>query len=395
MPLIPSPDSPKTARPRRGRTGLTILIGVTVLAAGFGAIRYATRSQSANVRAQDAVAPEVYDIATPFDNTGVRVRKSYTMIPSATRPWRIVALFPHMKDSYWVSVDFGMVEQARRLGVSLRILHAGGYENLAVQREQMQACIRSGDTDAIVLGAISFEGLNDLVAEAKHRGIVVVDSVNGVSSHEVSARSIITFKESAREAGRFLARRHPAGSPKVKLAYFPGPEGAGWVMEGLTSFREGIAGSSIEIIEILHGDTGLKAQGDLVVQALDRHKDLAYIVGTAVTAEVAPGLLRERGLEDKIGVVATYINPGVYRQLRRGTVLAAVATGTVDLGRIGLDQAVRVLEKKPGPFHIQPVMRLLEPATLDKFDRSHVMAPDNFEPVFTVNAALDSDKTTR
>src|SRR6218665_4005270 len=185
MPLILAPDSPKTRLPRSGKVAVKILIGVAVLLVGAGAAwKFLSDMPTARMTAEEPVTADVYSYESPFDNSGRRTRAPYAMIASASRPWRIVALFPHMKDSFWVSVDYGLVEQARRLGVSLRILHAGGYENLAVQREQMQNCIRSGDTDAIVLGAISIDGLNDLVTEAKAKGIVVVDNVNGVSSHD-------------------------------------------------------------------------------------------------------------------------------------------------------------------------------------------------------------------
>lgn len=322
-----------------------------------------------------------------LDEAGNPTPDLYETLASATRPWRIVVLFPHMKDSYWHAVDYGMVEQARRLGISLRILHADGYENLAVQREQMKSCIQKSGTDAVVLCAISLDGFDDLVAEAVAKGIPVVDSVNGVSAPGVGATSRSPNRTMSLEAGKFLAKKHPAGSPPVKLAWFPGPAGAGWVIAGDKAFREGLAGSAVEIVETFHGDTGVKAQGDLVRSALDKHPDIAYIAGTAVTAEVAPALLRERALDARVGVVATYINPGVFRHLRRGTVAASTTGGPADLGRIGIDQAVRLLEKKPVIPRLEAAVRLLEPSSMEVYDRSHDLAPDNFEPVFTVNAS--------
>ena len=42
-------------------------------------------------------------------------------------------------------------------------------------------------------------------------------------------------------AGRVIAERHPPGSPPVRLAWFPGPEGAGWVRFVEAGFREAVA----------------------------------------------------------------------------------------------------------------------------------------------------------
>lgn len=238
-----------------------------------------------------------------------------------------------------------------------------------------------------MLCAISLDGLDDLVAEAVAKGISVVDSVNGASAPGVGATSLSPNRTISLEAGKFLAKKHPAGSPPVKLAWFPGPAGAGWVIDGDTAFRQGLTGSSVEIVGTFHGDTGVKVQGELILEELVKHPDIAYIVGTAVTAKVAPALLRDKDLDSRVGVVATYINPGVFRHLKRGTVAASTTGGPADLGRIGVNRAVRLLEKKPVIGRLEPSVRLLEPAMMETYDRSHDLAPGNFEPVFTVNAS--------
>ena len=54
----------------------------------------------------------------------------------------------------------------------------------------------------------------------------------------------------------------------------------------------------------------------LVEDVLQANPDMKYIAGTAVTAEASIGLLRERGLIDKIGLLAFYMTPGVLRRDR-------------------------------------------------------------------------------
>ncbi|WP_292694936.1 hypothetical protein [Mesorhizobium sp.] len=40
----------------------------------------------------------------------------YVPLEKAEKPWKLCVLFPHLKDSYWVSVDYGIVKEAKRLG---------------------------------------------------------------------------------------------------------------------------------------------------------------------------------------------------------------------------------------------------------------------------------------
>ncbi|MGQ7790599.1 hypothetical protein ACULNC_24680 [Shigella flexneri] len=38
----------------------------------------------------------------------------------AKRVWKLCALYPSLKDSYWLSLNYGMQEAARRYGVDLK-----------------------------------------------------------------------------------------------------------------------------------------------------------------------------------------------------------------------------------------------------------------------------------
>lgn len=53
---------------------------------------------------------------------------------------KICAIYPHLKDSYWLSVNYGMVSEAEKLGVDLRVLEAGGYPNKTRQEQQLALC---------------------------------------------------------------------------------------------------------------------------------------------------------------------------------------------------------------------------------------------------------------
>src|SRR5690606_14147783 len=125
--------------------------------------------------------------------------------------------------------------------------------------------------------------------------------------------SAVSWVEMGRSVGAWLARAHPAGGPPVRLAWFPGPEGAGWVRFVEQGFREGLAGSAAEVVVTKWGDTGAEIQVILIEEALEEHPEIDYIVGSAVTAEAAVSVLRARGLTGSIEVLATYFTHGVYR----------------------------------------------------------------------------------
>lgn len=324
---------------------------------------------------------EVWD--PPFNMDSPRSTMDYAPLEKASKPWEICVSFPHMKDAYWLGVNYGVAEEAKRLGVNMQLVEAGGYTELNNQISQIEDCVAAG-ADAVVIGAISFDGLNNIVSEIRGKDIPVIDVINGMSSPELSAKSLVSFGEMGGKAGAYLAEQHPAGSEAVKVAWFPGPAGAGWVEAGNTGFAGAIDGSAIDLVDTKYGDTGKEAQAKLVEDTLEAHPDLDYVVGTAVTAEAAIPILRSRGLTDQIKVLSYYYTPGVDQGIRRGQILAAPTDSPVIQGRVAIDTAVRILEGEDYVKHVGPALFVVTQDNHGDFDSASTLAPAGFKPVFRV-----------
>ena len=325
---------------------------------------------------------EVWD--PPFDMASPRTTVDYAPVAKAEKAWDICVSFPHMKDAYWLAVNYGVVAESERLGVKMQLVEAGGYTNLAKQVSQIEDCVARG-TDAVVIGAISFDGLNNLVKEIRGKGIPVIDVINGMSSSDLSAKSLVSFGEMGYKAGEYIAKMHPKGSGKVKVAWFPGPPGAGWVEAGNQGFVEAVANSDIEIVDTKYGDTGKEIQLKLVEDTLEAYPDINYVVGTSPTSEAAVQLLRDRGLSDQVQVLAYYFTPGVYQNIKRGRVLAAPTDSAVIQGRVAIDQAVRILEGKHYLKHAGPALYVIDKSNVETFHYESSLAPANFKPTFNVD----------
>jgi protein TorT len=330
--------------------------------------------------------PLEVDVWTPpFNDSLQRETKRYTPLQKAQKKWRLRVFIPHLKDAYWLGVNYGLITEARRLGISLSIFEAGGYDHMEVQRRQIEEAL-ADKPDGLIIGAISFDGLNDLVAKASRMGIPVLDLINGMSSPEIAARAAVSFRDMGYQAGRYLRRLEKKRGQTLKVAWLPGPAGAGWVKAGDAGFREAIAESEIEVLTTRHGDTGSAAQSKLIEEVLDRHGgDLNCIAGTAVTAEAAVKILRKRGLSEKIAILAYYYGPGVHRGIRRGNITAAPSDLTVLQARIAVDVMVRILEKKEFYRHVAPRVMIVDGENIRTWDASTTLAPRGFRPIFSVN----------
>lgn len=328
---------------------------------------------------------EVHVWDPPFNSERQRVDREYRPLDHAAEPWRVCMLIPHLKDAYWLTVNFALVDEARRLGVAVAVFTAGGYEYLDRQREQIGECLDQ-NPDGILLGAVSLDGLNDLIETVVDRGIPVIDLINGVSSPRISARVGVDFWDMGQAAGAYLNKLQEQRATPIRAAWFPGPDGAGWVEASDAGFRDAVSGRPIEIITSMNGDTGRAAQTALVETALEQYPgQIDYLVGTAVTAEAAVSVVRKRQLKDRVGLLADYYSPGVHRAIRRGEVIAAPSDLPGLQTRIALDTMVRMLEGREFSPHVAAKVVLIDREKLSTWDPSAALPPRGFRPVFNVD----------
>ena len=308
----------------------------------------------------------------------------YTGLEKAAKKWKICVLFPHMKDSYWVGVDYGIVDQARKLGVSATIFEAGGYTEAAKQVSQYNDCVALG-VDAIIIGAISEAGLTKSMEEGKTKGIVQVGVINPLQNKVADAKIYANYDDAAEAGAKFLAEKFKGHNGKVNLLHFPGPQGSGWAESSTEGVKRAIKDTNINLLDAKYGDTGKNVQLQLVEDALQAYSNIDIIYGTAVTAEVAPQAVQEAGLDHPVAVAAYYSNEGIVNLVKSGQVAATVTESPVMEARIAVDLAVRILEKKEHYTFLNPGMSVVTKDNIGAMDLTRTFAPEGWKPVYKVD----------
>lgn len=345
----------------------------TLAAVALSAIAFASAAS-----ADDWTAPLMVDDQHP--------EALYTPLPagSATKPWHLCVGFPHMKDAYYVAKDYGVVTEAKRQGVGVTVMSAGGYDNLTQQIQQIEDCVAQGG-DAVLVNAVSKTGLNGLIAELHEKGIPVLDMGNGMTSELVAAYSLAQYYWAGHTAGAYLAAKHPAGSGKVQLVWLAGPTGSQWVEDAVKGMQDAIAGSDIELLKVMYGDTGKSTQMNLMEDALQTYPEVDVIGGVAPAIEGAMEIVKTKGLSN-IQLISFYSTPAIEQAVRDGNVMATVNDYNAVGSRISIDQAVRLLE---GKLEIKSAARkfeIIDADNVNSYDRTTLLAPDGFEPIFEVGA---------
>ena len=319
-----------------------------------------------------------------------------------SKKWNICVSFPHLKDSYWVGVGYGVISEAQRLKQKVTLLEAGGYTNLERQLRQIEDCISAG-ADALVLSAISGKGNVNQVNEIRKKGIPVVDLVNGVGT-QVDSKILESWYLLGYLACDWVAQKHPKGSGTKSMAWFPGPPGAAWAVAADNGCMDASKNGDLEVVGTKWGDTGKSIQLKLVEDVVSSRTsggttNLDYIIGTTPTIEAAVGVVRDRGIAKTTQLVAYYYNTGAHILLQQGRMAMAPTDQMVLQGQIAIDQAVRLLEGKEMSSggapeyknadrkteHVQPVPIVVTKENFKQFDPSSTLAPKGWKPIFRVD----------
>ncbi|MDZ9254403.1 TMAO reductase system periplasmic protein TorT [Escherichia coli] len=292
----------------------------------------------------------------------------------AKRAWKLCALYPSLKDSYWLSLNYGMQEAARRYGVDLKVLEADGYSQLATQQAQIDQCKQWG-AEAILLGSstTSFPDLQKQVAS-----LPVIELVNAIDAPQVKSRVGVPWFQMGYQPGRYLVQ-WAHGKP-LNVLLMPGPDNAGGSKEMVEGFRAAIAGSPVRIVDIALGDNDIEIQRNLLQEMLERHPEIDVVAGTAIAAEAAMG--EGRNLKTPLTVVSFYLSHQVYRGLKRGRVIMAVSDQMVWQGELAVEQAIRQLQGQSVSDNVSPPILVLTPKNADREHIRRSLSPGGFRPVY-------------
>lgn len=322
-----------------------------------------------------------------------RVRSElYTMVARASKPWRIAFLFPHLKDPYWIGCNYGLVSEARRLGIAVDVFTAEGYDDLVGQLRQMDEAV-TARYDAIVLSPLSLTANNASIAKARAAGIPVFELANDSTSDDLTIKVTTSLKGMGYDATQWVIRdAQRRGLKAINIAMLPGPVDAGWVKGEVEGTLEAVRKSpiTVNILDIQYGDSDRIVQSRLAAQMLAEHgKALDYLLGCTGCAPAAVLPVREAGLDGRVRIVAYDLTREIVGMIRSGAIAAAADTRGVSQARVVTNAVVNFLERRSRqtPHTILVKLGLVDRSGLDRYPFDASAAPDGYVPVLSVSVA--------
>ncbi|MGB0937732.1 MAG: TMAO reductase system periplasmic protein TorT [Colwellia sp.] len=297
-------------------------------------------------------------------------------------PIKICAVYPHLKDSYWLSVNFGMTEQAKQRSISLKVLEAGGYQNTNEQLKQIEQCI-AWQANAILVGSVNFDELDQKLTQVNKK-LPVFALVNEISTDHITARTGVSWYNMGFSLGNFLANKHKGDTKPYKLAWFPGPKSGGGSSQSTKGLQDALLQSSIKIVTIKHGLNEKINQFSLLTDTLAQFNDLDYLAGNAVMAEMAINEVAHTPQNKRPKILSHYLSHAVYRGIKRHKILMANSDQMVLQGVMAIDQAINYLRTGKTEKLLSPKIIIFNQNNIMKQSPDSSLSPSYFKPIYNI-----------
>ncbi|WDE12457.1 TMAO reductase system periplasmic protein TorT [Thalassomonas haliotis] len=304
---------------------------------------------------------------------------TYTWLRLARKPWRLCAIVPVLDTSYWFSINYGLSKQARELGISLKIFQIGAFAGADKQRAYLDLCRKS--SEGIILG-----GVYDQSEKGKVFNVPVIAVGYPVKNVFINANVIPRASESGKLLAEHLNRQtENKALEKLKVGLFPGPENSLFAQQYQQGFLARYQREKISLLGIHYTRHEYEEVQQALSRFLNQNLDLDVLVTSGYVAEIASDLLKRMSLEEEVTLLSLNLTAQVYREMKRGSISGAITASPVLQGKLAVDMAVKLLEKKRHYHEATPKLKILTRDTLDDFDHIDVFAPYGYKEILEVN----------
>jgi len=286
---------------------------------------------------------------------------------------------PDSSESFWVSMAYGVQQEAKKLGVKVVKASAGGDANANQQISQIQDLMQRG-VDALVVGATDANAVTPVVDQALAQGIPVVGASSLPNSKKLTAAVFTDNIGMGTIEAKCLGN---AVGGKGTVAMLVGPAGQIWADLRAKGFKDTLKKQfpNIKVVASTRLADNRNAALTITQDWLQRFPTLNGIY--SVTDDTGAGAVDAIQAAKKAGQVkvsASNFSPAARQLLQKGLFVCTAAQEIVTQGEQALLQAVNAAQKKPvkSPV-VTPVVKLTK-QNVASTSLAKLQAPAGFTP---------------
>lgn len=287
---------------------------------------------------------------------------------------RIGLTLPTVQGPFFTASLYGYIEEAKARGYELNILDAGGYGRPDRQVSDFQTLLAQG-VKAILINPSDNTSFGGALADAREAGVPVVATGAPLTGADASvSASHCNLGAAMAEGAKALL---PDGGTMAALT---GPAGAFWATERWRCFKEGIAGSGIEIVAEQTSEPDAAVGLSVASDILQRFPDLGLLYGADDTVGVGGArAVQAEGECGNIKVLTAILGETTEELMRAGCVDYVVAQQVVAIARNSVAMADALIKgEKPQETAVVVPSVSVTLANLDTIDIGAIRQPSGW-----------------
>ena len=300
----------------------------------------------------------------------------YVRQKNNNKKWSLIYI-PKTEDGtndFWTSLISGTRMAAQECGASLTILAPEREQDVERQNEFLAEAIEE-NPDAILFSPSSFDASDELLQEAKEKGI----KITFIDSYTESNIQDMTVATDNLEAGKLLGEyARTLLNENSRIAIVSHVKGVSTAEEREQGFREGLGDYNKNVVEVVYCNSLFDKASQLTEALIEKYPDLEMVAGmNEYSAVGAARAVQKCGKEGGIQVVGVDSSQEAVQLMEKGVFKGIVVQKAFKMGYLGVMETVRMLKGKPYDENVNSGCQLVTPENMYSSEIEKLIFPFN------------------
>ena len=284
---------------------------------------------------------------------------------------------PKVEDStndFWKALILGTKMAAKEYNADIEIKAPAEDNDIERQNELLKEAI-SEEPDAILFSPSSFTESNDLLKEAKEKGIRI-SFIDSYTEEKVQDLTVATDNlEAGEKLGKFAATLL---GPDDQIAIVAHVKGVSTAVEREEGFRKGLGDLAKNIVEVVYCDSQYEKSRKLTQELMEKYPNLKMVAGMNEYSSVgAARAVKAAGAKDRIQVVGVDSSQEAVQLMENGVFKGLVVQKAFKMGYIGVKETILMLRGKSYEKDVNSGCELVTPDNMYDSEIEKLLFPFN------------------
>lgn len=284
---------------------------------------------------------------------------------------------PKVEDStndFWKALILGTKMAAKEYNADIEIKAPTEENDVERQNELLKEAI-SEEPDAILFSPSSFTESNDLLKEAKEKGIRI-SFIDSYTEEKVQDLTVATDNlEAGEKLGKFAATLL---DPDDQIAIVAHVKGVSTAVEREEGFRKGLGDLAQNIVEVVYCDSQYEKSRKLTQELMEKYPNLKMVAGMNEYSSVgAARAVKAAGAKDRIQVVGVDSSQEAVQLMENGVFKGLVVQKAFKMGYIGVKETILMLRGKSYEKDVNSGCELVTPDNMYDSEIEKLLFPFN------------------